>query len=92
MAQRIQVVSILLHEAKPVLGLSCLWLKTIGRNGHVTSTICRENWLGFKSLWLGFSIRAYGQGLGSSFRFTGSMFGACSSLNANKKLLSACQP
>jgi len=30
----------------------------------VTSTICRDNWLGFKSLWLGFRISAYGQGLG----------------------------
>jgi len=28
--QRIQVVSILLHEAKPVLGLFCLHLNTIG--------------------------------------------------------------
>ena len=31
--------------------------------GHVTSTICRDNWLGLKSLWLGFRIRAYGQGV-----------------------------
>jgi len=31
--------------------------------GHVTSTICRDNWLGYKSLWLGFRIRAYGQGV-----------------------------
>jgi len=29
-AHRIQVVSILLHEAKPVLGLFCLHLTTIG--------------------------------------------------------------
>jgi len=29
-AQRIKVVSILLHEAKPVLGLYCLHLNTIG--------------------------------------------------------------
>jgi len=28
----------------------------------VTSTIRRDNWLGFKSLWLGFRISAYGQG------------------------------
>jgi len=28
-AQRIQVVSILLHEAKPVLGLFCLHLNTV---------------------------------------------------------------
>jgi len=73
-AQCIQVVSILLHGVKPLLGLFCLHLKTIGRSGHVTSTIRRENWLGFKSLWLGFRIRAYGQGLGSSFRFSGSAF------------------
>jgi len=30
----------------------------------VTSTICRDNWLGFKSLWLGYRISAYGQVLG----------------------------
>ena len=30
--------------------------------------------MGFKSLWLGFRIRAYGQGLGSGFRFSGSVF------------------
>jgi len=30
MAQRIQIVSILLHEAKPVLGLFCLHLNTVG--------------------------------------------------------------
>jgi len=29
-AQRIQVMFILLHEAKPVLGLFCLYLNTIG--------------------------------------------------------------
>jgi len=60
-AQCIQVVSILLHEAKPVLGLFCLHLNTIHWSGHVTSTICRDNWLGFKSLWLGYRISAYGQ-------------------------------
>ena len=65
MAQRIQVMSILLHEAKVDLGLFCLHLNTIGSSGHVTSTIRRDNWLGFKGL----RIRAYGQGLGSRFRF-----------------------
>jgi len=77
MAQHIQVVSILLHEAKRVLGLFCLHLNTIRRSGHVTSTIRRDNLLGFKSLWLGFRIRAYGQGLvvqclalGFSLQFT----------------------
>jgi len=34
-----------------------------------------ETWLGFKSLWLGFRIRAYGQGAGSTFRLRGSVFG-----------------
>jgi len=29
-AQRLQVVSVLLHEVKPVLGLFCLYLNTIG--------------------------------------------------------------
>ena len=29
--------------------------------------IRRDNWLGFKSLWLGFRIDAYGQGLGQVF-------------------------
>ena len=61
--QHTQVVSILLHEAKRVLGLFCLHLNTIGWSGHVTSTIHRDNWLAFKSLWLGFRIMAYGQGL-----------------------------
>jgi len=42
--------------------------------GHVTNTICRDNWLGFKSLWLRFRIRAYGQGVGSSFKLRGSVF------------------
>jgi len=64
-AQCIQVVSILLHEAKPVLGLFWLHLNTIGWSGHVTSTICRDNyWLGLMSFWFGFRIRAYGQVLG----------------------------
>ena len=36
-------------------------------------TISRDNWLGFKSLRLGFGIRPYGQGLGSSFRSSGSV-------------------
>jgi len=60
-----------------MLGLFCLHLNTIGRSGHVTSTIRRENFLGFKSLWLGFRIRAYSQGLvvrclalGLSLQFT----------------------
>jgi len=30
----IQVVSVLLHEVKPVLGLFCLHLNTIGSSGH----------------------------------------------------------
>jgi len=38
-AQRIQVVPILLHEAKPVMGLFCLHLNTIRRSGHVATTI-----------------------------------------------------
>ena len=61
---------------KPVLGLFCLHLNTIGWSGHVTSrpTIRRDNSLGFMSLWLGFRISAYGQGLRSSFRFSGSVF------------------
>jgi len=46
--QRIQVVSILLHEAQPVLGLFCLHLNTIGRSGHMKSIIRRDNWLGFR--------------------------------------------
>ena len=29
----------------------------------MTSTIRRDNWLGFKGLWSGFRISAYGQGL-----------------------------
>jgi len=60
---------------KPVLGLVCLHLNTIGWSGHVTSrpTIRRDNSLRFMSLWLGFKISAYGQGVGSSFRFSGSV-------------------
>ena len=77
-AQRIQVVSILLHEAKHVLRLFCLHLNTIDWSGHVSSTIRRDNWLGFKSLWLWFRISAYGQDLWSClwscFRFSGSVF------------------
>jgi len=42
--------------------------------GHVTSTICRDNWLGFISLWLQFRIRAYGQGVESIFKLRGSVF------------------
>jgi len=40
--------------------------------GHLTSTMCRDNWLGFKSLWLGLRIRADGQGVGSIFKLRGS--------------------
>jgi len=42
--------------------------------GHVTSPICKDNWLEFKNLWLGFKTRAYGQGVGSSFKLRGSVF------------------
>jgi len=42
--------------------------------GHVTSTICRENWFGFKGLWLGFRISTYVQGVGSTFKLRGSVF------------------
>jgi len=70
-AQRLQILSVLLHEVKPVLGLFCLYLNTVGWSGHVASTICRDNWLGLKSLWLGFTISACGQGLWSSFKFSG---------------------
>jgi len=87
-AQHIQVVSILLHEAKRVLGLFCLHLNTIGWSGHVTSTIHRDNWLEFKSLWLGFRIMAYGQGLVVQCLELGL---ACRSLNVNKMLLTACE-
>jgi len=57
-----------------VLGLFCLHLNTVDQTGLVTSTIRRNNWLEFKSLWLGIRISAYGRGLGSSFRFSGSVF------------------
>ena len=40
------------------------WLKWSCHMTHVTNTIRRDNWLGFKSLWLGLRIRAYGQVLG----------------------------
>ena len=60
-----------------MLGLFCLHLNTIGRSGHVTSTIRRDNLMGFKSLWLRFRIRAYGQGL-----VVQCLGLACSSLNA----------
>jgi len=50
-AQCIQVVPILLHEAKPVLGLFCVHLNTIGWSGLETIAIRRDNWLGFKSSW-----------------------------------------
>ena len=42
--------------------------------GHVTSQICKDNWLEFKSLWLGFKTKAYGQGVGSTFKLRGSVF------------------
>jgi len=45
-AQCIQVVSTLLHEEKPVLELFCLHFNTIGRSGHVASTI-REETIGW---------------------------------------------
>jgi len=45
----IHVVSILFHEAKPMLGLFCLHLNTTGWSGHVTSTMRRDNLLGLKS-------------------------------------------
>jgi len=47
-ALHIQIVSILLHEATPVLGLFYLHLNTIGWSGDVTSTIRRDNWSEFK--------------------------------------------
>jgi len=50
-------------------------LNTIGRSGHVTSTIPYAERIGWGlRVWLGFGIRAYGQGLGSSFWFSGLMF------------------
>jgi len=58
-----QVVSILLHEAKPVLGLFCLHLNTL-----VEVAMSQAQYLGFKSLRLGLRISAYRQDLGSSFR------------------------
>ena len=54
--------------------------------GHVASTICRDNWLGFKSLWLGFRIRAYGQGVGSILKLRRSVFRL-----ELRKLLADCQ-
>jgi len=60
-----------------MLGHFSLHLNTIGRNGHVTTTVRRDNLLGYKGLWLGFRIRAYSQGLviqclalGFSLQFT----------------------
>ena len=43
-------------------------------SGHVTSTICRDNSLGFTSLWLRFMIKACGQGVRSTFKLRGSVF------------------
>ena len=48
-AQCIQVVSILLHEAKPVLGLFWLHLNTIGWRGHVTNTVQYAETIGWGS-------------------------------------------
>jgi len=48
-------------EAKSVLGLICLHLNTVGWSSHMTSTTHRDNWLGFRSLWLVFRIRVCGQ-------------------------------
>jgi len=42
--------------------------------GHMTSIICRDSWLGFKSLWLRFMIRAYDQGVRSTFKLRGLVF------------------
>ena len=60
--QRIQVSTLL--RGKSVLGLVCLHLDTIGWSSHMTSMIRRDNWLGFRSLWLVSRIRVYGQVLG----------------------------
>jgi len=32
----------------------------------------KDKWLGLKSVWLGLSVKACGQGLGSDFRFADS--------------------
>ena len=45
-AQRIQVVSILLHEAIPLLGLFCLHLNTTGWNGHVQKCSAKKTGVG----------------------------------------------
>jgi len=39
-------------------------LNTIGSSSHMTNMIRRDNWLGFRSLWLVFRISVYGQVLG----------------------------
>jgi len=57
----------------------------------MTSMIRRENWLEFRSLCLVFRIRVYGQVLGLGVRCLVLGF-SLSSLNANKKLLTACHP
>jgi len=41
-ANCIQVASIVLHEAKTVLGLFCVQLNTNGWSGHETSRICKK--------------------------------------------------
>jgi len=45
-AQRIQVVSILLHEAKTMLGIFCLHLNVIGWSGHVQEYSAKKRGVG----------------------------------------------
>ena len=45
-AQCIHVLSILLHEAKPVLGLFCLHLDTTGWSGHVKGCSVKKRGVG----------------------------------------------
>ena len=82
---------LLCFEVKSVLGLFCLHLNTIDWGSRMTSMIRRENWLEFRSLCLVFRIRVYGQVLGLGVRCLVLGF-SLSSLNANKKLLTACHP
>jgi len=42
------------------------WFPPHYHPGHVTSPICKDDWLEFKNLWLGFETGAYGQGVGST--------------------------
>ena len=76
-AQRIQAVVYSASWGKTCAGTICLhlkfehnWLKWSCDKDDTQ----KDNGLEFKSLWLGFRIRAYVQGLGSSFRFKGSGF------------------